>query len=357
MAVKLPGNNKLQVGGGARSPDNDRNQNARFVRKILMNGGNWANRNGNYGGIPVRCGGSDCVINHPDFDILLRNHPPYNDYTITFKKRGGKFVAAGRAGGSCGGLGHQQYHSGYPCKTCIPGGAYRTKMCRCEEWAVPKGESIVQLWSPSSTKPVVATATLAESTDSAGFEHFGPRKTTSKLLPVVARAKLSATNQKTPQEVKADFEKCYTAFKSSDYMNPTISKCPRHSPDQQTQGWENAPNCGVHHKQLAKKAKALTEDCAMDSSTIPQSTSSDDKSKEIKEFIEEFEGVFCTQAAMLANSSSSFRDHHCADLVKNCWFEAIGADQKGTYGTQYPNPCMQCGLTRSQCAAESAPTQ
>lgn len=138
------------------------------------------------GSVTARCWGGGnwaCQIDSPDinarFDSRRGNYQ--SGYTITLKRVKGVFVAAGRAGGICGGLGEQQMTSytfrrsksraaranyrgarNYPCKTCIEGGAFGVAMCQCEEWAVSEADSLVSEYVPLSDEARTEHAELAE---------------------------------------------------------------------------------------------------------------------------------------------------------------------------------------------------
>jgi len=86
--------------------------------------------------------------------------PPYNEFTITLKKRHGKFIAPGRATGYCGvSPNDYKWQNGiagsYPCQNCIPGGAYKTAMCKCEEYQVIRSKAVVKNWLPISKSEMV----------------------------------------------------------------------------------------------------------------------------------------------------------------------------------------------------------
>merc|ERR1711907_374948 len=43
----------------------------------------------------------------------------------------------------------------YPCQNCIPGGAYKTAMCKCEEYQVIRSKAVVKNWLPISKSEMV----------------------------------------------------------------------------------------------------------------------------------------------------------------------------------------------------------
>lgn len=326
MAVQLGNGQKLQVGGGG---------NWKRARKTpTLNGRGFVNqrKSFNIDGLTVTayCSGSNCQIEHPDFSVLLRNMPPYNDYTVTFKKRNGKFIAAGRCGGTCGGLGRQQYHGGYPCRSCIPGGAYRTKICRCQEWAVPRSQSAVQHWAASATKAMVNTATLAESSTMAESS-----TKTSKLVPTKLQGDTSQMSAAQKAALEEKRQACLKAFKGSTYMKSTMEKC-FHTEEEKEKLNKDLASCDEHHKDLATEVHRLSEDCAMD-------TDNDDAD----DIIHEYEGVFCAGAFEEAEAEASFKDHHChannGGLVNKCWNDQSLSqhqsfrDTKAALGNH--NPC------------------
>ena len=113
------------------------------------------------GGLTLHCPSAhQCQIEHPDFSVNVKDMPPYNEFRITLKKRGGKFVAPGRATGYCG-VSPNDYKwqnggkTSYPCQNCIPGGAYNTMMCKCEEYQVIRSKAVVKNWMPVSKSEMV----------------------------------------------------------------------------------------------------------------------------------------------------------------------------------------------------------
>jgi len=268
--------------------------NKRTRRNPTLNGNNFLNQRKSFnGGVTAHCGGNACTIEHPDMRVLLRNSPPYNDYTITMKKRGGKFVAVGRAFGTCGGLGRQQYggnvrgsnggHSRYPCKTCTPGGAYKTVMCRCQEFGVPQNKALVASWQSVAKSPV--TSKLA---DAEGW----PKMT---MLDGHGDAHSGAVGDHGDEKMGAlgaDTEKCLNAFQHmtrspSDHtllMKDVFDHCPGEHGHVNTA----AATCKGHIKSLAKLVEELADSCGGDDAAAHGRRLLEFNSKEFKEF-EEFE--------------------------------------------------------------------
>jgi len=251
FAVQLEKNKVLRVGTkwGTTWPQNW------GMRPPTINGGSFLNQHRSFsGGVSARCWGGGhrygCQIDSPDILVRLNTAPPYNYYTITFKKRGGKFVAAGRAGGLCGGLGMQQYHNHigrkFPCKTCKRGGAVGTVICKCEEWQVPKSKSLVSeyLAVTSRKDPHPERAQLAQTTAA-----------TSKLVP--NKSSLSQHDSGSgsgSDEVNEDVKKCMAAFEHAKEMSALIKEYAEHAAD--------------HKKDIvAKLHEAIVDfakDCALD---------------------------------------------------------------------------------------------
>ena len=111
MAIQLGNGQKLQVTA----------KDKRIVKKTkppTLNGHEFVKERKSFDvdgqTVTAYCVGSSCQIEHPDFSVLLATpSQKAGEYTITFKKQNGEFLAAGRAGGTCGGLGRQQYHSSF----------------------------------------------------------------------------------------------------------------------------------------------------------------------------------------------------------------------------------------------------
>jgi hypothetical protein len=129
---------------------------------ITLNGHCNSGKRQNFaGGITLHCPNKvQCQIEHPDFSVAVRDMPPYNEFTITLKKRHGKFVAPGKATGYCGvSPNDYKWQNGisgsYPCQNCIPGGAYNTAMCKCEEYQVTRSKAVVKNWLPVSKSEMI----------------------------------------------------------------------------------------------------------------------------------------------------------------------------------------------------------
>jgi len=129
---------------------------------ITLNGHCNSGKRQNFGGgLTLHCPNAhQCQIEHPDFSVKVRDMPPYNEFTITLKKRHGKFIAPGRATGYCGvSPNDYKWQNGiagsYPCQNCIPGGAYKTAMCKCEEYQVIRSKAVVKNWLPISKSEMV----------------------------------------------------------------------------------------------------------------------------------------------------------------------------------------------------------
>jgi hypothetical protein len=236
------------------------------MRPPTINGGSFLNQHKSFnGGVSARCWGGGtryaCQIDSPDILVRLNTAPPYNYYTITFKKRGGKFVAAGRASGLCGGLGMQQYHNHigrkFPCKTCKRGGAVGTVICKCEEWQVPQSKSLVSeyLHVTARKDPHPERAQLAQTA------------TTSKLVPNSDAA-----------AVEEDVKLCTKALEAAKTIKEVLD--------------DEDDDSAV--KKLTEYIKELEKDCGLDVSTTGGSA------KQVSKEAKILEAEFCDEVREMA---------------------------------------------------------
>lgn len=232
LAIQVTPGQVLRVAGAANRP--------------TLNGQPWSGSKNFGGGISGSCNGNSCTVNHPDVRVQIVQSPPYSSYTITLMKRNGKFHAPGRATGTCGGMGEQQFkypavrgpngaiHK-YPCKTCVPGGAYRTAMCKCEEFQVPQNKALTAMWK--QIRKASGMETLAEMRTKVQRK----KASLSKLIP----QKLSQSS-------------CYTKFQASKFMKHAWDNCP------QLQNSVGVGNCHDEHIELAERVHEFIIACAAD---------------------------------------------------------------------------------------------
>lgn len=279
IAIQIAKGTVLRVAGAANRP--------------TKNGGAWSG-NGNAGGVSYSCSHNQCTAEHPDVRAQIVQSPPYSSFTVTLKKRGGKFVAPGRSIGFCGAAGLQQYSTsgrskGYPCKTCIAGGAYRTVICKCEEFLVPQNKAITAQWRNLNKAPDMTT-TLALLRAKSQRRKAG----LTKLLP-----------QKTIlQDASAqDTERCLAHLQTKPYTAGAWTHC---------SGWNahTAPvdqgQCTGHHYKVAKAVFDAAEACGGDATIMEIATA------ELKA-----EQVFCDVVAAEGITNQQFSLHHC-NTIKKC---------------------------------------
>jgi hypothetical protein len=195
--------------------------------------------------------------------VQIVGRPPYSSYTVTLKKHGGKFVAAGRAGGMCGGLGLQQYSTsgaskGYPCKTCIKGGAYRTVICKCEEWLAPRANSITALWK-NLNKAKIPTTTLAMLRSKAQQRKAG----LTKLLP--QQQMLGGHGGGEGSHGEENFPACFNVFAQVKFAAEIFEKCPGFSATKHPGKGLAESDCeNAHFYRMANLVYDMARGCAGD---------------------------------------------------------------------------------------------
>lgn len=247
-----------------------------------LNGATFLSSKSFANGVSARCWGSGtrfgCQIETPDISVRLDTAPPYNYYAISMKRRSGKFQAVGKCDGICGGNGWDQvaqgYQKKYPCKTCKPGGAYRTVICKCEEWAVPKAKALVSDWQAvtADEDPEPLKAQLAQFT------------TTHK----------SQLAQST--SVSAERKKCLLVFKKFQTTKRIIAAC-------------EAGQCSKDLKALYDQILDLAKDCGEDLETT------NGKGESQEEF--NLEEGFCGELREEVDANHEEKRHLCP-LIKLC---------------------------------------
>merc|ERR1711998_793127 len=300
-------------------------------RNPTLNGQTFLNQRKNFnGGVSAYCSGNSCTIEHPDMTVLLRNSPPYNDYTITLKKRGGKFHAAGRCFGTCGGLGRQQYggqirganggSNRYPCKTCVAGGAFRTVQCRCEEYGVPQDKSLVTSWKAVAREPIMPK--LADYVDLPNHQEARQSQLIPQQLSSSAGGGATAHNS-------TYWKKCIAKFEHTTFMKVIFKECPAPKLDE-----SGAAKCTGHHKKMAKEVKKLADGCAGDSKAA---------NVEPEKMADDYEKNFCLICQSEAETNAHFAEEHCATIVSPCrkkYEEVVNAIEPDEKGHRH-NPCAK----------------